>query len=121
MSTSDKRRKLVYGKKKAGNPTAKFDLTIGEEEIKIRPVVDGLTILEFTEIPQAEEGEELSEEDARLASKKLLQFFRRVVVDYDAFSEAVAASGVEIEELGQMAADLVEAYTERPTVPPPTS
>lgn len=118
MPQSDKRHRLVYGKKNgdAGNPTSNIELVIGDEKIKCRPVLDGLTILEFANIPQAEEGEELSAEDAQLAAKGIINLFEAAVVDYPKFRAAVRKAGIEIETLGEMAGDLVEAYTaERPT------
>lgn len=120
MAQSDTRHRLVYGKKKAdakaGNPTSNVEMVIGDETIKCRPVLDGLTILEFANIPQAEEGEELSPEEAQEAARGILNLFEAAVVDYGKFKAAIRKAGVEIDELGEMAGDLVEAYTaERPT------
>lgn len=120
-SRSDQRRKLVYGKKKAGNPTSPIDLEIGGVKIPVRPVVDGVTILEFTNIASPEEGVELTEEEGREAAQALLGFFQNVVLDFPAFKDACRDGGVDIEELGRIASDLIEAYTDRPTQPPATS
>lgn len=128
MPQSDQRHRLVYGKPKAtrlkeakeqkaaGNPTSSVEMNIGGVVIKCRRVLDGLTVLEFANIPQAEEGEELSQEDAQLAALGILNLFKAAVVDYPKFQTAVRDAELEIEELGQMAGDLVEAYTaDRPT------
>lgn len=118
MPQSDTRHRLVYEKKakKAGNPTSNVEMRIGDKTIKCRPVLDGLTILEFANIPQAEEGEELSAEDAQLAASAILSLFKSAVVNWDQFQKAVRENEIEIEQLGEMAGDLVEAYTaDRPT------
>lgn len=128
MPQSDTRHRLVYGKPKAerdklakaekaaGNPTSAIEMNIGGTPIKCRRVLNGLVILEFANIPQAEEGEELSQEDAQAAAKAILNLFRSAVVDWPKFEKAVAEAELEMDDLGQMAGDLVEAYTaDRPT------
>lgn len=124
MTTSDKpRRKAFALPDRAGNPTSSVQFTIGDEAFDCRPVIDGLTLLSFAELAgqltgDDENGEEADTAAAVAGAGALVGLFRDTIIDYDRFAKFVKANSVELEQLGEIAAWLVEAYTDRPTTQP---
>lgn len=132
MTTSDQPRRLAFElPKKAGNKTSSVVLELGPHKFKCKPEVDGITLLEFAalagKLGDGEDGEDdgegnfvpnISAADSAEAAGAILQLLQTCIVEYDKFAAVCKDNSVGIELLGEMAAGLVEQYTDRPTQSP---
>lgn len=122
-TTSDQPRRAAFElPKRAGNKTSSIELVIGTTKFKCHPVIDGITLLEFAQLagglggdpdnPDAEV--ELDAAQSTEAAGAILDLLRATIVDYPKFKDFVKKHGIEVETLGEYAAELVGLYTDRP-------
>jgi hypothetical protein len=122
--TSDKPRRLAFELPNAlGNAHSGVSITIGDRVFKCRPVIDGITLLEFGQLAAGAvsdgDAENMDPAQAAAYSTALIDFLRNTIVDYDSFRAFVRDNSVDIDMLGDIAGKLVEEYTARPTQSPP--
>jgi hypothetical protein len=132
VTASDKPRRIAFELPAkagtAGNKTSSITLELGPHKFKCKPEIDGITLLEFAALAgkmdtgdDEEAAANISPADSAEAAGAILQLLRVCIIDFDGFSAVIKEHSVDIELLGEMAAKLVEQYTDRPTQSPPGS
>ena len=127
MTVSDKPRRKAFGiPQQVGNETSSIEFTLGpltkpgtkDNIYKCRPTLDGIMLLEFAKIAglvSDDPDEEISGEAAAASSTAILNLLEDTIEDYPRFRASVRKFGVGAEQLGEIAAWIVESYSERPT------
>lgn len=123
MTTSDKPREVAFAlPKKAGNKTSSVVLKLGTTKFECRRVIDGISLLNFAQLAGKLESDdpdhEASASESAEAAGAILTLLRKVIIDWPRFEKFVAENDIEVEQLGEYAAGLVEQYTDRPTPSP---
>jgi hypothetical protein len=127
VTTQTRKKTFTFNQDQARLPVV---VDLAGTEIQCRPVLDGLTLMQFTEAVSLVSGLEeqvaaglLSDQEAAqagmAAASSFLVLLRAVVVaeEWPKFENAVKEQGIQLDSLAEIAGWLVEQYSDRPTPP----
>lgn len=129
--TADQPRILSYklpnkGKNKKGRVPS-VAIVISGTRFPCRPVLDGISLLEFAQVITSAadlvEGDDDAAESAEgiAAIGALLDMLKICIIDFPKFKAFVRENGLDIEFITTIATDLLGEYTGRPTESPSES
>lgn len=112
--SSPRRKAFMY---KRTDLPSRIELVVNDVKVPCKPVLDGLTLLEFAGATASADSDGDDPAAQAAAAIAVLDFLKTSVLDWKLFSDTIRAedSGVGAEELAEMAGWLVEQYVERPT------